>query len=103
MRKTHITLSINYDLRQKAEEKKINCSRLLEEALELELNERIYKESQENICVKCNKKVEQGDAHIENMIGDLFYLYHKSCVPEQKTLRREEYEGNNGGKEEKRM
>ena len=86
MRKIPITLSIDYELRKKAQEKKINISRLLEEALELELNERIYKEAQENICIKCNKKIEQGHLHSENIMGDIFYIYHKGCFPEQRKI-----------------
>jgi len=74
-----MNISIDYDLKQKAKEKKINISKLLEEALELELNERIYKESQENICKKCNEKIEKGDMHMVNLTGNVFVAYHKEC------------------------
>jgi len=79
MAKIHVTISIDYELRKKAEEKKINISKLLEEALELELNERIYKEAQENICKKCNKKIEKGNMHMVNLTGNIFVAYHKEC------------------------
>lgn len=90
MTKVNINISIDYKLKKKAKEKKINISRLLEEALELELNERVYKEAQENICKKCNENIEMGDAELIEVIKGNFAMYHKGCVPDKKTMFKEE-------------
>jgi len=84
MNKIHVTISLNYELRKKAEEKKINLSQLLEEALELELNERIYQESKENICCKCGKKIKKGYIDMVEITRDNFVMYHKECSPKVK-------------------
>ena len=83
MMKVPMNISIDYNLKQKAKEKKINISQLLEEALELELNERVYKEAKESICNKCNKKIGYGDMEIIELTRNNFVTYHKKCIKEK--------------------